>query len=144
MSARICPGGRWVKVPHRRNRINPSPNRLGFFFPSSAARHPRRPRHPTAALAKPVKIPETHPLHIPFSDHRGTMASLSQLQARREALAKAIESGALSVKHGEKTITYRTLAEMKRIRGDLDAEIAALSGAKRKPKQHRVYTRMGL
>lgn len=72
------------------------------------------------------------------------MASLSQLQARREALAKAIESGALSVKHGEKTITYRTLAEMKRIRGDLDAEIAALSGAKRKPKQHRVYTRMGL
>lgn len=72
------------------------------------------------------------------------MASLSELQARREKLVKAMDSGALSVRHGEKQITYRSFREMESALARLDADIIAASGGKKRPKGRRVYTRRGL
>ena len=69
------------------------------------------------------------------------MASLSDMQARREKLAAAIDSGALSIRHGEKTITYRSQTEMERALYRLDKDIAVAAGAKKPTKQLRIYTR---
>lgn len=72
------------------------------------------------------------------------MASLPDLRARREKLVKAIDSGALTIRHGEKQVTYRSLNEMEKTLARLDDEIAALSGGKKRPKGRRIYTRRGL
>ena len=72
-----------------------------------------------------------------------TMASLVTLQKRRDELSAAIQSGALSVRHGEKQVTYRSLSEMRSTLASLDDEIAALSGARRRTKQLRIKTSRG-
>ena len=55
-----------------------------------------------------------------------------------------MDSGALSVRHGEKQITYRSFREMESALARLDADIIAASGGKKRPKGRRVYTRRGL
>lgn len=55
------------------------------------------------------------------------MVSLSDLQARRDALAAAIASGATAVRDQfGRYVEYRSLTEMQQILSTLDADIAAL------------------
>jgi len=47
------------------------------------------------------------------------------------ALCEAIAQGALSVKYGDKEVTYRSLNEMLRIKSNMETEL----GLKSKPKR---------
>ncbi|QKC89992.1 hypothetical protein EB230_17445 [Mesorhizobium sp. NZP2234] len=64
------------------------------------------------------------------------MTDLELLQAQRAALLKAMRSGALIVRHGDKSVQYRSMGEMKDALADIDKEIAALEG---KPKNRVFY-----
>lgn len=71
------------------------------------------------------------------------MATLSELQARKEALEKARASGARSVSHGDKRTDFRSDAEMAAALAALDRQIAAAQGTKR-TRQVRFYTNRGV
>ncbi len=53
------------------------------------------------------------------------MATLSDLQTRRAALATSLASGVLRATYQGRTVEYRTVAEMERVLARLDGEIAA-------------------
>lgn len=57
------------------------------------------------------------------------MATLAELQARRDALAEARYSGQRKVKTGNTEIEFKTDAEIKAALDDLDREISAASNA---------------
>jgi len=71
------------------------------------------------------------------------MATLTELQARREALAASRASGVARVSYDGKTVEYRSLAEIDRAIDVLDREIATLEG-RRVIRQVRVTTSKGL
>ena len=56
------------------------------------------------------------------------MATLAQLKTRRDALQAALDSGVLSLREGDKQVTYRTAEEMARRLEALAREIAELEG----------------
>lgn len=58
--------------------------------------------------------------------------TLEQLEAQRAALKAAMRSGARSVAHGTKRVDYRTYDEMKAALDDIEREIAASGGARRR------------
>jgi hypothetical protein len=58
------------------------------------------------------------------------MATLVQLQARLDALDVAIDSGVLTVRHGETSTTFRAMSEMLTARNKLLKQIAAAGGSK--------------
>lgn len=53
------------------------------------------------------------------------MATLSDLQTQRDALATSLASGVLRATYQGRTVEYRTVAEMERVLARLDGEIAA-------------------
>lgn len=57
---------------------------------------------------------------------------IAALEAQRVALKAAMRTGALSVRHGDKAVQYRTVEEMKVVLAGLDSEIEAASGTRRK------------
>lgn len=57
---------------------------------------------------------------------------IAALRAERVALKKAMRSGALIVRHGDKHVEYRTMAEMREALADIDNDIAEAGGTKRK------------
>ena len=71
------------------------------------------------------------------------MATLAELQARREALTAARSSGVARVSYDGKSVDYRSVAEIDRAIEALDREIAAAEG---RPivRQVRVTTTKGL
>ena len=71
------------------------------------------------------------------------MATLAELQTRREALAASRASGVARVSYDGKTVEYRSLAEIDRAIDVLDREIAVLEG-RRVIRQVRVTTTKGL
>ncbi|NOX72865.1 MAG: hypothetical protein GXP03_04340 [Alphaproteobacteria bacterium] len=71
------------------------------------------------------------------------MATLAELQTRREALAASRASGVARVSYDGKTVEYRSLAEIDRAIDVLDREIATLEG-RRVIRQVRVTTSKGL
>ncbi len=71
------------------------------------------------------------------------MATLAELQTRREALAASRSSGVARVSYDGKTVEYRSLAEIDRAIDVLDQEIATLEG-RRVIRQVRVTTNKGL
>jgi len=71
------------------------------------------------------------------------MATLAELQSRREALAASRASGVARVSYDGKTVEYRSLAEIDRAIDVLDREIATLEG-RRVIRQVRVTTTKGL
>ena len=71
------------------------------------------------------------------------VATLAELQTRREALAASRSSGVARVSYDGKTVEYRSLAEIDRAIDVLDREIAALEG-RRVIRQVRVSTSKGL
>lgn len=71
------------------------------------------------------------------------MATLAELQARREALTAARSSGVARVSYDGKSVDYRSLAEIDRAIEALDREIAAAEG-RRVIRHLRVTTAKGL
>lgn len=58
--------------------------------------------------------------------------TFEQLEAQRLALVRAMRSGALNVRHGDKSVQYRSMAEMQTALDMLDEDIAEASGKKKK------------
>ena len=71
------------------------------------------------------------------------MATLSDLQSRREALLAARSSGVARVTYDGKTVEYRSLAEIDRSIEAIEREIAAAEG-RRILRHLRVTTDKGL
>jgi len=71
------------------------------------------------------------------------MATLTELQTRRETLAASRSSGVARVSYDGKTVEYRSLAEIDRAIDVLDREIATLEG-RSVIRQVRVTTNKGL
>jgi hypothetical protein len=71
------------------------------------------------------------------------MPTLTELRARREALAVQRSSGVARVSYDGKTVDYRSVAEIDRAIEALDREIAAAEG-RRIVRQVRVTTTKGL
>ena len=71
------------------------------------------------------------------------MATVSELQLRRDALAAARSSGVARVSYDGKSVDYRSLAEIDRAIEALDREIAAAEG-RRVIRHLRVTTVKGL
>jgi hypothetical protein len=71
------------------------------------------------------------------------MATLTDLQTRREALSVRRASGVARVSYDGKTVEYRSVAEIDRAIEALDREIAAVEG-RRIVRQIRVTTDKGL
>lgn len=66
--------------------------------------------------------------------------TLEQLNAQREALQSARYNGVLTIKAGDKWVTYRSDAELQSALGDLDREIARQEG---RPRARRIRTVCG-
>jgi hypothetical protein len=71
------------------------------------------------------------------------MATLAELQARKEALTAARSSGVARVSYDGKTVEYRSIAEIDRAIEALDREIAMAEG-RRVIRHLRVTTDKGL
>ena len=71
------------------------------------------------------------------------MPTLTELRARREALAVQRSSGVARVSYDGKTVDYRSVAEIDRAIEALDREIAASEG-RRIVRQVRLTTTKGL
>lgn len=56
---------------------------------------------------------------------------LAQLQAQRDALRTALYQGVLSVRAGDKSVNYKSNAEMREALRELEAEIQNMKGKKR-------------
>ena len=66
-----------------------------------------------------------------------------ELLSKRDKLLDAIYQGVLTVKAGDKTVTYKSNREMRDALASIDEEIAALEG-KIKVKRILTYARNGL
>ncbi len=66
--------------------------------------------------------------------------TLEQLKAQREALQAARFNGVLTVKAGDKTVTYKSNVEIQAALSDLEREIARLQG---RPRARRIRTVCG-
>ena len=66
--------------------------------------------------------------------------TLEQLKTQREALQAARFNGVLTVKAGDKTVTYKSNVEIQAALSDLEREIARLQG---RPRARRVRTVCG-
>ena len=71
------------------------------------------------------------------------MATIAELNTRREALAASRSSGVARVSYDGKTVEYRSLAEIERAIEQLDREIATIEG-RRIVRHVRVTTSKGL
>lgn len=56
------------------------------------------------------------------------MATLAELETRRDALQKALDSGVLSLREGDKLVTYRNTLDMRGALADLERRITAANG----------------
>ncbi len=71
------------------------------------------------------------------------MATLAELQARRDDLAKKRASGVKAMESGERRTEYKTDAEMAAAIADLDRQIAAASGQRAAVSVVRFYSSKG-
>ena len=71
------------------------------------------------------------------------MATIAELQARKDALTAARSSGVARVSYDGKTVEYRSIAEIDRAIDALDREIATAEG-RRVIRHLRVTTDKGL
>lgn len=69
--------------------------------------------------------------------------TLEQLKAQRDALKAARYAGVLTVKAGDKLVTYRSDNELQAALADIETEIATLAG-RRPPRRIRIYAGKGL
>jgi|GEM_PF-5406963 len=70
-----------------------------------------------------------------------TITRLEQLKSQRESLAASLYSGAQSVRHGDKQLYNRSVAEITKALSALDEEIALEEGRTRSRLIYPVMTR---
>ena len=66
------------------------------------------------------------------------MPTIDELYAQRDALRRTLRSGALEVRHGEKSVKYRTAADLQAALSDVQREIAEFDG--KRPPRLRYHT----
>lgn len=59
-------------------------------------------------------------------------SKIEELKASRESLERKLNSGAMSVRHGDKSVQHRTSSEIERQIKRLDEQIAAAEGRRRR------------
>ena len=64
----------------------------------------------------------------------------AELQARRKKLINAYTSGTASISHNSKTVTFRSMTDIKAAIDAIDAEL----GTKRKTRVIKTYSNRGL
>jgi hypothetical protein len=57
---------------------------------------------------------------------------MAYTQVQRDALAAAIASGALTVRYGETSTTFRSLAEMRQVLAAIDQDLTVAAGARKR------------
>lgn len=57
--------------------------------------------------------------------------TIDELEAQRDAIRRAIRSGARMVRHGEKIVEYRSVAELQAALDDVQAQITEVTGTRR-------------
>ena len=72
------------------------------------------------------------------------MATLAELQTRRDALQRARDSGVLMLREGDKQVTYQSVADQDGVLAALDREINGLSGIAASPRQVRTFGAKGV
>lgn len=70
------------------------------------------------------------------------MATLAELTAWKAALLKALGSGALRVQHGDKSVQYRSVDELRTALSEIEGQIITTGGGKRR-RQIRIYNQGG-
>jgi hypothetical protein len=70
------------------------------------------------------------------------MATLSELLVMKASLLSALGSGALRVQHGDKSVQYRSVDELRTALGEIEGQIATAEGRKRR-RQIRIFTGEG-
>ena len=58
-------------------------------------------------------------------------------QTQLDTICEAIATGALTVHYGDKSVTYRSLAEMKQIKNDMEAELGQKSQRRKFAEYHK-------
>lgn len=71
------------------------------------------------------------------------MATLDELYAYKSALLKALGSGVSEVKHGDKSVRYRDIADVRAALADIEEQIKKAEGASRR-RVLRLYPDKGL
>lgn len=69
------------------------------------------------------------------------MTDLATLQTQLEALKAARASGALSVRHGDTSVTYRSMDELIKAIEAVQKEINAANGTTRRPRYVKQWTK---
>lgn len=62
-----------------------------------------------------------------------TEAKIEALEARRETLKKMRDSGIYQSRHGDTSLTFRSIGEIERAIKAINSEIRTLKGVRRKP-----------
>lgn len=70
------------------------------------------------------------------------MATLAELTSFKAALLRALGSGALRVQHGDKTVHYRDVGQLREAMAEIDNQILLASGKQRR-RQIRIYSGKG-
>ena len=71
--------------------------------------------------------------------------TIEEMKVQRDALKEALNSGALQVRHGDKSITYQSTANMEKALRRLEAEITATErGGKRIRRRYALTQGKGL
>jgi hypothetical protein len=83
------------------------------------------------------------PIRPESSNGIGVFMNLEQLKIHREALQTARLSGVLTVRTGEKYVTYKSDKEMQSTLADLERQIANLEG-RSTPRRIRTFCAKGL
>lgn len=60
------------------------------------------------------------------------MATVEELKLQRQALERVLSTGASAVRHGDKSVQYRSAEEVERAIKRLDVSIAQLEGRRRR------------
>lgn len=63
--------------------------------------------------------------------NKQTSNKLEQLRTQRDALERALYTGALSVRHGDKQVNYRSVEDLKTAIDALENQILKLEGRRR-------------
>ena len=66
--------------------------------------------------------------------------TIEELKAQRSALKEALNSGALQVRHGEKSIMYQSTGNMREALRRLETEIAAAESGRKRIRRRYAYT----
>lgn len=72
------------------------------------------------------------------------MTDSATITIRLEALKKARDTGVLTVKHGETLTTFRSLAEIEKIIGQLEKELAIAAGTAKRRLRYMYQSGKGL